>query len=311
MASVSIVSSSNNIQADFTTTGCINVTFYSFKLYRSGNLISTFNTTGTSHTFIGVEVGFTYYVIAEVYVNVTELCQTATSDNISISSFCIPSNKTDIKFSDLAVFYGLTGLDVKLSGIINPSIGENIFAKSALPISGAISKTTPNAISELRGTCGGTPDIFGNPSSGESFFRYVGAVSEGSNFGVGFNPAWSNGTGSLFLQLRPFLPNSLFFVCAGFLSQRPEIRQTNNVIGVETVGPKTIRIGFFTSNLQVALTGSIVVRRLSDNGILASAVINSPAGTNMFLNGYTLTWSNSSNNTKISVIVTVDQGCVV
>lgn len=308
MTSVTIVGSGNNVQADFTVSGCVNITFYSFKLYRGAALISTFNTTGASYTFIGVEVGFSYYVIAEVYVDDTVLCQSATSNTIAIESFCIPANKTDIKFSDLAVFYGLNNFDIRLSGIINPSVGNNIFGKSALPISGVISKTTPNAVSELRGTCGGSPDIFGNPSVGESFFRYIGTVSEGSNFSAGFIKNSSTG---IFLLLSPFSFGSVFVVCGGFSNQRSEIMQTNGVAGVETIGPKTIRIGFASSNLQVALTGTIVVRRLSDDAIVASAIINSPVGTNLFIDGYTLNWSNSSNNTKISVIVTVDQGCVV
>jgi hypothetical protein len=316
---VNLVTSSTptTLNGNWESGNCTGTISYDVQLFKDDVLHINFNSSATNHSFVNLLPGI-YYLTIVIYTfdnfdSVGELCDSGTSASIvlstpAVANYCIPSDRTNIRFSDLAAFYDINNADIRLSGITNPSSGTSIFGRSVLPDTGIISKTTPNAVSELRGTCGGVSDIFRTTSVGDSFFRYTGTVSEGSNFSAGFGINSSTG---MFLFLNPSSPNLSFSVCGEFTNQRPEIRQTNGVIGVDDAGSKTIRIVFASSNLKVPLTGTIIVRRLSDNAIVASSIINSPIGANLFVNGYTLNWSNSANNTKISVIVTVDQGCVV
>jgi hypothetical protein len=205
---------------------------------------------------------------------------------------------TTIKYNNHNILLYSNGNNVLLSGTSNPSSGDNIFGKSALPASGSPSKTRPNAVSELRNSCGGNTDLYGTPPGGASYFRYNGTAQ--ADIGTGFKV---DGNGGLFYTLDPGNP---WTSCGSFDVQRPDIRQSNGVTGVETAGTKTVKIGFTTSNLQVPLCTLIEVKRLSDNVTLATTGYFSPApGSNLFNVVSTLSWTNSVDNTKIGIIVTV------
>lgn len=308
MASVSISNSYNNIEVTLDQSGCSGVVYSSYKLYQNGSLYTTFNTTAVYHTFQNVPPGYNYYVIVEIYVAGPTLCQSPTSNTVTVSAYCIPAGQTNMKFSDLAAFYGLNSFDIKLSGVSNPSSGDTIFGKSALPSTGNPSKTTPNAVSELRNTCGGAIDVWGTPPPTYSYFRYTGQLAE--NLKAGFYKDGLNNVSNY--VLAPATPPGSFSYCASFANeQRNYIMQSNGTIGVETIGPKVVKVNFTTSSLQLAMTGTITVKRLSDNATLATATVNASPGTNMWNNPYTLSWTNSANDTKIAVIVDVYQNCVV
>lgn len=162
MPAVSITASLNDITATVTSTSpCSGIVFISYKLYQNGSLYLTSNVNNTTLTFNDVPLGFDYYVIIDIYTSGPTYCDTATSNTVTIFSYCIPSGQTNIRFSKLASFYELNTSNLVLSGTNNPSSGANIFGRSALPNTGSPSKTRPNSISELRNTCGGIVDSFG------------------------------------------------------------------------------------------------------------------------------------------------------
>jgi hypothetical protein len=301
MASVSIVNSFDSIQITVDFTGCSGVLFVTHKLYQNSSLYTSFSTTGPNHTFVNVPVGFDYYVISDIYVTGPTLCESPTSNTVTITSYCIPAGQTNIKLSLLADFYSLPSFDILLSGPNNPSSGNSIFGKSALPSSGSPSKTRPNSISELRNTCGGARDVFANFQSAESYFNYKGTIGEFLN--CGFKVDGING---LFYTLESYPPFSDNLFCTLFDKTRNEIRQSNGVIGVDTIGTKTLKIGFTETNTIYQLTGTVTVKRLSDNTTLTSTSFNHPAGSNLYTTLVTVSWTNSV-TTKVAVIVDVDQ----
>jgi hypothetical protein len=450
---------------------------YTYTLKKNGSSFSVVGpTTTVGNTWTFLETGtYTVEVLVEQFDDTPAwvTCQNyihSGSQNIN-TAFCIPSGATNIKFSDLAIHYGVPPGEIRLSGPNNPSTGANIFGQSGLPATGTISRTIANAVSELRNHCGGGVDnfngwtaslkfssssfttalggfvVFGNyvvewknistgavqttcplnsssvtflcsvevispystsllaPSpysvrilrndtvvhttsrashsvgktsnsfvctlsagqsvifqtmsqeevlggtcdsvmiinmSGEitavnaggtarpavfpnyrsymfvyeanpctappattSYFRYTGKLTE--NFNCGFKVDGSNG---LVNTLRPYPSGENFVSCADFINQRSEIIQSNTTASVETAGPKSIKIGFTTLNLQITLTGTVTVRRLSDNVVLATATLNRSPGTNLYSNTTALTWSNAVSNTKIGVEVDVVQACI-
>lgn len=155
MASVTITALKNDIRCITQTTPCSSYIFITYKLYQGLSLYTTFSTTAPSYTFNDVPVGFDYYVQIEVYNAGPTLCDSATSNTVTLTSYCIPSNATDVTFNKLKDFYDLNSFDVLLSGPNNPSTAGSIFGNSGLPTTGTVSKTRPNAVSELRGACGG------------------------------------------------------------------------------------------------------------------------------------------------------------
>lgn len=156
MASVVITALTNDILCSTQVTPCSSFIFITYKLYQGGSLYSTFSTTAPSYTFNDVPLGFNYYVIIDIYEAGPTLCQSATSNTVTLTSYCIPSNATNIGFNQLRAFYDLNSYNVALSGPNNPSTSGTIFGNSDLPSSGSPSKTRPNAVSELRNRCGGT-----------------------------------------------------------------------------------------------------------------------------------------------------------
>lgn len=155
MASVVITSAKNDIFCSTQTTPCGSFIYITYKLYQGGSLYSTFNTTAPSYSFNDVPLGFNYYVVIEIYNAGPTLCDSATSNTVTLTSYCIPSGANDLSFGKLKEFYDLYSYDVKLSGTNDPSTSGSIFGNSDLPNSGSPSKLRPNAVSELRNRCGG------------------------------------------------------------------------------------------------------------------------------------------------------------
>lgn len=286
--------------------GCLGETIETFyRLWKDDVLYDSSTISSFSKSWTNVPTG-NYYLEVNIIVDGSP-CDSGSSVTVHSGNYCIPSNQTNIRFSELADFYDLPPTDIKLSGANNPSTGNNIFGKSALPASGTISRLTPNAVSELRGSCGGAIDAFGEPVAGDSYFRFYGQIAE--DIGCGFkDDGVSNG---LYYVLWTYdKATESFQYCASFDEQRGDIRQSNGTIGVDTVGSKTIKIGFTTLSSQLQLSGSVTVRRISDNAVLASANFNFPAGTNLYNNVTSVSWNNSV-PTKVAVIVNATQQCIV
>jgi hypothetical protein len=156
MPAVSITAYTNDITATVTSTSpCSGIVFITYKLYQNGSLYTTSNVNNTTLTFNDVPVGFDYYVIIDIYTTGPTFCDTATSNTVTITSFCIPTGATNMSMEKLARFYNITVSNVLLSGPNDPSTTGSIFGNSDLPNTGSPSKTRPNSISELRGRCGG------------------------------------------------------------------------------------------------------------------------------------------------------------
>lgn len=156
MPAVSITAYTNDITATVTSTSpCSGIVFITYKLYQNGSLYLTSSVNNTTLTFNDVPVGFDYYVIIDIYTSGPTFCDTATSNTVTITSFCIPTGATFMSMNKLARFYNITVSNVLLSGPNNPSTSGSIFGNSDLPNTGSPSKTRANAISELRGRCGG------------------------------------------------------------------------------------------------------------------------------------------------------------
>ena len=153
----------NNIQVSWANVNCsytdvrititnVGGTTYFDRVFEFGNI--------DYYTFIDLPVG-TFEVVVDAGSGSTEStfsgCDTGSNQATTEATpnFCIPAGATDMSFSRLAEFYGLASTNITLSGPNNPSTGETIFGKSDLPTSGDPSKLRPNAVSELRGTCGG------------------------------------------------------------------------------------------------------------------------------------------------------------
>lgn len=450
---------------------------YTYTLKRNGTTVSVIGRTSTrGNTWSGLTDGdYTLEILVEQFDDTPAwiVCQNHINPTTLTlnTSFCIPANATNIKFSDLAIHYGVPPGEIRLSGPNNPSTGNNIFGQSGLPATGTISRTIANAVSELRNHCGGVVDnfngwtaslkfsgssfttalgglvVFNNyvvewknistgavqttcplnsssvtfscnvevlspysttflapspysvrvlragtvvhttsrashsvgktsnsfvctlsagqeaifqlmsqeevtggtcdsvmainmfgeitavsaggtsrpavfpnyreftfiyeanpctaPVATTSYFRYSGNLTE--NFNCGFKV---DGNTGIFYSLSPYSPGQSFASCANFETQRPESRQSNTTASVETSGSKSIKICFTTTNLQITLTGTVIVRRLSDNVVLASANISRSSGTNLYTTSTGLTWSNAVNNTKIGIEVDVSQPCI-
>jgi surface protein len=144
---------------------------YTYWLYKDGILYLTTGPTLNVGEFWNDLPPGNYYVLIlveyfdNIFSNQYQFCQIYDTrnefSNITITAppnFCIPSDATNISFSRLARFYNLPLSTILLSGPNNPSVSGSIFGNSVLPLTGTISKTTPNAVSELRGSCGGVMD---------------------------------------------------------------------------------------------------------------------------------------------------------
>lgn len=136
---------------------------YYYRLYKDNVIYSNIGPTfEQNYTWFGLPPG-TYRVEVDSQLEPFgpgsgwSTCTQYASGNITIAqvSHCIPSNATDISGSRLAKFYGLSTSNLQFSGPNNPSTAGSIMGESDLPASGTISKARPNAVSELRGSCGG------------------------------------------------------------------------------------------------------------------------------------------------------------
>lgn len=141
---------------------------YIYQLFRDGNLFQSDGPT--------LEVGWSWSNLPEGTYNCTVVsqyeafgpgsgfsqCSSYFSGNIVIDVpapvFCIPIDATNMSMKNIAKFYGVDADNILLSGPNNPSTPGSLFGNSDLPNTGSPSKTTPNAISELRGRCGGFYD---------------------------------------------------------------------------------------------------------------------------------------------------------
>lgn len=445
---------------------------YTYTLKEGATTIATFGPSDfIGHNFEGLANGtYTVEVLLEIDTGIWSFCRTYIHpDSLTISLFCIPLAATNVRFSDLAVHYGVTPGEIRLSGPNNPSTGDNIFGKTLLPASGTISRARPNAVSELRDHCGGIVDNFNqwtvtlkylgssfttefggitetydwgiewrnistgvtqntcpsnnssvtflckanvinnwtiplppNPyqvvvkrsetvvhttsrssdtlgetsnsfvctlSSGQtatisisrqvevtqgcdeiltinlsalvtsstinsvsnpvgfpdsatvgfikegdpcvtpptttSYVRYTGRLTE--ELRCGFK---KDGNDGIFNTLTPHASAGSFTSCTYFESEREQAIQSNTTASVETIGAKSIKIGFTSLRSSITLTGTVTVKRLSDNVVVASASINKPPGTNLFTSTTDLTWSNAAADTKIGIEVDVDQSCI-
>lgn len=151
---------------------------YIYRLFKDNVIYNTFGPTfdiGRTYTNlppgsynITIESQYEAFGTGTGYVECFTYDTTFDFSNIVIQqSFCIPSNATNLSMSNLAKFYGLDLNQILLSGPNNPSTSGSLFGNSDLPNSGTISKTRPNAMSELRGSCGGFYDynnIISNPT---------------------------------------------------------------------------------------------------------------------------------------------------
>jgi hypothetical protein len=191
---------------------------YTYTLKKNGTTVSVIGPTSTiGNTWTGLTDG-SYnleilveqfddtpaWILCQYYINITTL--------ILNTSFCIPSNATNIKFSDLAIHYGVPIGEIRLSGPNNPSTGDNIFGQSGLPASGTISRATPNAVSELRGHCAGGVDNFNGWTvnlqyGGETFTTALG----GFVVFINYNVVWKNITTGAVQTTCPLSSSSVTF----------------------------------------------------------------------------------------------------
>lgn len=156
MPAISITAYTNDITATVTSTSpCSGIVFISYKLYQNGSLYLTSNVNNTTLAFNDVPVGFDYYVIIDIYTSGPTYCDTATSNTVTITSYCLPSGATNISMKKLARFYNLSVTNIQLSGTSNPSSSGTIIGNSDLPSSGDPSKARPNSLGELRSRCAG------------------------------------------------------------------------------------------------------------------------------------------------------------
>jgi|GEM_PF-6338898 thiol-disulfide isomerase/thioredoxin len=156
-------SETTTLNGSWSQGNCSGSVTYDVQLFKDNVLYINFNTTSTGYGFSSLPSG-SYYLTIVAY-SFGELCDTGTSRSVIMGNYCIPIDAINISFSKLASFYGLTVTDIKLSGVNNPSTSESIFGRSNLPNTGINSKSRPNSISELRGTCGGVRPWDSSPYS--------------------------------------------------------------------------------------------------------------------------------------------------
>jgi hypothetical protein len=149
-----VTTGATSIRADWDAGTCSPILYTIVRLYSNGSLIDTFTINSPPRSYSNL-ANASYYVTVTGYTTNDVMCDSGTSNTVTITSQCIPVDATNVSFSTLAKFYGLEPNPILLSGPSNPSTGDNIFGKSALPNTGTISKTIPNAVSELRNSCGG------------------------------------------------------------------------------------------------------------------------------------------------------------
>lgn len=291
------------------------VSYYDGVLYRDGLVYETFNTTSTTRDFLNVGNGS---FLLEIYATYNgNPCDVGESNILTIflGNYCIPSSQTNLKFSDLRTFYGqnnIASTNIRLSGISNPAEVGTIFGESDLPLTGTNSKTRPNAVSELRGSCGGVVDTF--TTTANSVVKYSGRLAETLNVQTGF---LIDSQPSNILFYTPLYSGDPYQICGFFEDTQPgsNIILTNGTYDVESTGSKTIRIAFSinsskTLTLALALSGNITVKNLGTNATVASTTISLAAGQNPYTNSYQLSWTNSG-TTKIGVFINVQQTCIV
>lgn len=225
MPAVSITSYTNDITATVTSTSpCSGIVFITYKLYQNGSLYLTSSVNNTTLTFNDVPVGFDYYVIIDIYTTGPTFCDTATSNTVTITSFCIPTGATDISMLKLANFYNLTVSNVLLSGPNNPSTTGSVFGNSDLPNTGSPSKTRPNSMSELRGRCGGihswsfwyySLDTSGNSSTAcqNGLFPSGNVIYYGNNINLSSTTSlWTDSALTIKLTVSGFYSNGIQWV---------------------------------------------------------------------------------------------------
>jgi hypothetical protein len=125
---------------------------YSYTLYKDGSSYDSGTTTNISRTWTNLPTG-AYYLTVTGIINGSN-CDSGTSVEILVNNYCLPASG-ELTMGKLADFYGLSKNNTLLSGTSNPSAIGSIFGNSDLPSTGTISKTRPNAISELYSRCGG------------------------------------------------------------------------------------------------------------------------------------------------------------
>lgn len=158
--SVSIAfNGSGGIDASWSGGNCAPLSFYNVILLKDGDVFATFSDNppsgGTTFNNVG-EGAFIVNVAAfsqDIFTGDFFQCDLGQSN--TLTRFCIPSNATDVSMRRLSRFYNVPISNIQLSGPNNPSTSGSIFGNSDLPNTGNPSKTRPNAISELRGRCGG------------------------------------------------------------------------------------------------------------------------------------------------------------
>lgn len=154
MAMTTTLVKENNasLSVTFNAGTCSPLVYTTIRLYKDGVIYNTFTTTALYNSY-NLLPGGSYYVTVTGYTTGDVQCDTGTSNTIVITPFCIPSNATNMSFRRLARFYGIDTDNIFLSGPNNPSTPGSLFGNSGLPASGAISRATPNAVSELRSAC--------------------------------------------------------------------------------------------------------------------------------------------------------------
>lgn len=146
------------------SSNCINPVQYILTLRRDGNSIGTevFDDTNNTGSWYFSNVGLGVFQAQFTVLSQDPFdpsaplqpCDSVFSNTIvNAVQDCIPLGTTNLSFSLLSDFYNLPQSNVLLSGPNNPSTGDSIFGRSSLPATGAISRTRPNAVSELRGDC--------------------------------------------------------------------------------------------------------------------------------------------------------------
>jgi hypothetical protein len=125
---------------------------YSYNLFKDGSSYDSGTTTNISRSWTNLPTG-SYYLTVTGVINGSN-CDSGTSIEILVNNYCLPSTG-QLSMGKLADFYGLSRNNTLLSGTSNPSAIGSIFGNSDLPSTGTISKTRPNAISELYSRCGG------------------------------------------------------------------------------------------------------------------------------------------------------------
>jgi hypothetical protein len=155
MASLTIFNTNDTLSVSITSTSCSNPLYATYVLYKNGISYQTGTISATGGTLGQHGLGV-YSIDVTIFEGDPAFpCDTGFAEGAQIDVIleCIPSGQTNMSFSTLADFYNLDTAELLLSGPNNPASGATIFGLSGLPSTGTISKTRPNAVSELRGDC--------------------------------------------------------------------------------------------------------------------------------------------------------------